>query len=73
MVVSGLPGEESTQQIEQPIPDMTMTYNRTPLGKISDFKMSGAAAGFLGDQFGSMGNDTPDQMPSFPTTTCRSG
>lgn len=41
MDVSALPGEDQGQTIEQPVPTLTMTYDRTPLGVVSNMKMTG--------------------------------
>ena len=39
--VTGLPGEEEEETIDQELPDFTFTYNRTPQGKVSNVKTHG--------------------------------
>lgn len=51
MTISGLPGGES-QQINQSIPDMTMTYTQSARGVVSNLQMSGKMT----------------EMPGFPST-----
>ncbi|MHB9107045.1 MAG: hypothetical protein ACYDCO_08320 [Armatimonadota bacterium] len=47
--VTGLPGEEEEETIDQDLPDFTFTYNRTPQGKVSNVKTHGEITNlFLG-------------------------
>jgi len=47
--VSGLPGEEEEQTIDQALPVFTFLFNRTPRGKVSNVKTQGEIASlFLG-------------------------
>lgn len=58
--LSGLPGDQSSQTIEQDIPAFTMTFNRSPQGKVSNLKFSGDAANIFGGPFDAVTNQMQD-------------
>lgn len=67
ITLSGLPGDQPTQTINQPIPAMTMSYTQSPLGAVSNMKMSGQAALIPGFDANMLTNlQGPGQGMSFP-------
>lgn len=72
VTVSGVPGEDEPQTIEQPMPTFTITYDRTKLGKVSNLKMTGEMAGMLGG-FDPTSNQYPGQGMEFPDKDLKAG
>lgn len=68
-------GDEDPQTVEQPIPGFTLTYNRTPQGRVSNIKMTGEATALLGGFSDMMNNQMqyPGQGLEFPDKELKAG
>ncbi|MHB9133583.1 MAG: hypothetical protein ACYDBB_21170 [Armatimonadota bacterium] len=66
--VSGMPGEDTAENIEQSLPGFVMTYTRTPRGKISNMKFNGDLGGLFSSPFDPLANQGqyPGQGLEFP-------
>ena len=71
-----LMGDDNTpQSIDQPMPDFAMDFDRTPLGKISNLKMSGEAGNLLGGAPNQVNNQliNPEEGLEFPDKDLQPG
>jgi len=74
VTLSGLPGDEGAQTINEPIPPITITYDRTPLGAISNVKVTGQQAVLPGLPSELLTNlQTPGQGIAFPNRDIAAG
>jgi hypothetical protein len=73
--VSGMPGDEEEQTIDQEMPGFTFTYNRTPQGKVSNVKTSGDITNLLLGSADTLVNptETPGQGLEFPAGDVKIG
>lgn len=69
-----MPGQEEAQTINQPIPTITITYDRTPLGAVSNVKTSGLSGDVAGMPSQLLNNiQTPGQTLQFPARELQVG
>ena len=72
VTIAGIPGEDEPQTVDQPMPGFTMTYDRTPLGKVSNVKMTGEITNMLGG-FDPSSSQYPGQGLEFPDKDLKAG
>jgi len=73
--VTGIPGDNPEETVEQDIPGFTFTFNRTPQGKVSNVKMEGEITSmFLGSADALVNPmESPGQGLAFPAADLKIG